>query len=254
MALVTEKYQSKFPDYYTGSTEKTRTTGIGYDKSNIPDISRAYADIGSLYQGALSRFTDRLNQARTDFTKAESPLQENIDLFRPGGGYGAGQHALIDEEARKALGAGRTSLVASGMASGSSMANLETGVGRGATTAMLGVEDVRTENLSAALNALANLRGAAAGSYLSAQEPGYEGAASALAGLSAAELNAYASLEASQMGAEASMYGSKTGASASMASSVIAANASMANANTAARAGIEKSKINASGSGNVYVG
>jgi len=212
--------------------------------------------VGGLYSSALSRFAARLQEAKTDFGKAEAPLAEAVGMFRPGGEYGAGQKAIIEQEAKEALGAGQTSLVQTGMASGSTMAGIHGLVSSEATKQFLGVEDVRTENLANALTALSNLKASAAGALLTAatQEPSYAPVAGfeatkvgALSQLATAKLGAHASLEAAQMGAEASMFGSKASAEASIASSLIGAQAQMASAQMAANA---RNRWSPGGSGN----
>ena len=153
-------------------------TGPGSSAPGITDFNEPVQNVRDLYKSALQRFAERRAQARTDFLGAETPLQERVGMFQPGGGYGAGQRAIIEQQAKEALGAGQTSLVQTGMASGSTMAGLHGLVSAKAGEMELGVEDVRIENLSRALEALSNLRGAAAGTLLAAQEPGFEPVAS----------------------------------------------------------------------------
>ena len=82
-----------------------------------------------------------------------SEYTEAVNLYRPGGGYGAGQNALIAEAEKKDVATGLSQGIASGMSSGSYAQGLQSAARRTATTARLGVEDVRTQNLAAALSA-----------------------------------------------------------------------------------------------------
>jgi len=195
-----------------GKVSYKRSSGSSFAPPPMQYFKEESRYMRDLYSSALKRFQEKVTQARTDFGKAEKPIQETVESFRPGGGYGAGQHAIIEREAREALGAGQASLVQTGMASGSTMAGLHGLVKARATEQTLGVEDVRTENLSNALMALSNLRASAAGALLTAQEPGME---------------SIAGFEASRMGSIAGQATGRIGAAAQVETANISARAAL---------------------------
>jgi hypothetical protein len=96
-------------------------------------------------------------------TRAKSPLTETIEMFRPGGTYGAGQRALIEEEGKRRQAEALANQVATGMGSGALATSTGLRVGRDIATQKLGVEDVRTQFLNQALQALSGLYGQFAG-------------------------------------------------------------------------------------------
>jgi hypothetical protein len=99
----------------------------------------------------------------TFMNQARNPLQEAINLFRRGGGFGAGQNALIEEQAKRDKAEALSNQVASGMSSGSLATSTGLRIGRDVATQKLGVEDTRTQFLSQALQALSGLYGQFAG-------------------------------------------------------------------------------------------
>jgi hypothetical protein len=102
---------------------------------------------------------DATNPLDKYMTQAKNPLQQAIDLFKPGGGFGAWQNALIEEEAKRNKAQALSDQVASGMSSGSLATSTGLRIGRDTTTAKLGVEDTRTQFLNQALQALSGLFG-----------------------------------------------------------------------------------------------
>ena len=70
-------------------------------------------------QNALQRWLDQQRRSRQQFTAAEQPLRQAVEMFQPGGSYGRGQAALLREEARRAQAEATAQQVASGMSSGS---------------------------------------------------------------------------------------------------------------------------------------
>lgn len=90
---------------------------------------------------------------------ALKPLKQAMNMFKPGGSYGAGQYALIDEQAKQAQAQALANQVASGMSSGSLATSTGLRVGRDMTTAKLGVEDQRTQYLNQILQALSSMYG-----------------------------------------------------------------------------------------------
>lgn len=124
-------------------------------------------------QNALARWLDQQKRARKQFSAAEQPLQQSVQMFQPGGGYGRGQAMLFRDEARRAGAEATSQQVASGMSSGS----LSTGTGlrikRDMATSLAGVEDVRTQFLNQALSNLSGLRGQQAGLTAQVNDPTY---------------------------------------------------------------------------------
>lgn len=110
-------------------------------------------------QSALGRWVGRQRQATAEFGAAEQPLQQAVQMFQPGGGYGRGQATLLRGEARRAQAEATTRQVASGMSSGSLATGTGLRVERDLATGLAGVEDVRTQFLNQALANLSGLRG-----------------------------------------------------------------------------------------------
>lgn len=130
------------------------------------------ADVGfGVTQTALAKWLDRQKRSREQFSAAEQPLQQSVQMFQPGGGYGRGQATLFRDEARRAGAEATSQQVASGMSSGS----LSTGTGlrikRDLATSLSGVEDTRTEFLNRALSNLSGLRGQQAGLTAQVNDP-----------------------------------------------------------------------------------
>jgi hypothetical protein len=141
------------------------------------------ADIDTIYQDALTRWLGRLGAGQGEFAKAEQPLTDMQQLFAPGGGYGAGQRALIEQQAKLAGGQAATGLVASGMSSGSNAAGLTARIGGEKTRALLGVEDTRTQNLADIMKKLSGLRGGYASQLMGLSEPTFAPYMGATAGI-----------------------------------------------------------------------
>lgn len=131
-------------------------------------------DVGrQTYQSTLQRWLARQKESRGLYAGAEQPLTETTEMFRPGGGYGAHQIALIEEEAKRTKAEALAEQVAKGMSSSSLATATGLRVGRDVTTAKLGVEDVRTQFLAQALSQLAGLRGTQAGQVGATTDPTY---------------------------------------------------------------------------------
>jgi len=126
-----------------------------------------------LYSSVLGRWLKNQQEMRAGFASAEQPLTEAVGLMQPGGGYGAGQTAIIEEEAKKANAQALADLVSTGMSSGSNVTGARARVTGEATKAKLGVEDVRIQNLMQALTQLSGMRSAAASQIGQTQEPTY---------------------------------------------------------------------------------
>jgi len=127
----------------------------------------------SVAQSALQRWLGTQRQARGMFAGAEQPLQESVQMFQPGGGYGAGQKGLLQEQARQAQAEALSSQVATGMSSGSLATGTGLRVKRDLAQGLAGVEDVRTQFLTQALQSLSGLRGQRAQTLATTQDPVY---------------------------------------------------------------------------------
>ena len=126
-----------------------------------------------VYQNTLARWLGRQKQATGMFGQAEQPLRESVQMFQPGGGYGAGQKGLLQEQARQAQAEVLSSQVATGMSSGSLATGTGLRVKRDLAQGLAGVEDVRTQFLTQALQSLSGLRGRRAETLATTQDPTY---------------------------------------------------------------------------------
>ena len=124
-------------------------------------------------QNALARWLGRQKQATGMFGQAEQPLRESVQMFQPGGGYGAGQKGLLQEQARQAQAEALSTQVATGMSSGSLATGTGLRVKRDLAQGLTGVEDVRTQFLTQALQSLSGLRGQRAQTLATTQDPTY---------------------------------------------------------------------------------
>lgn len=138
---------------------------------------------GKTYSSTLQRWLAQQKEARGLYAGAEAPLQESIGMFRKGGGYGAEQMALIEDEAKQARAEALAEQVKTGMSSGSLATSTGLRSAADVTKAKLGVEDVRTQFLSQALSQLAGLRGTQAGQVGTAVDPTYNAFMSYLSNL-----------------------------------------------------------------------
>jgi len=124
-------------------------------------------------QSALSRWLSTQKQAQGMFAGAEQPLQQNVQMFQPGGGYGQGQAQLLQDQARQAQAEALSSQVASGMSSGSLATGTGLRVKKDLAQGLAGVEDTRTQFLAQALQSLSGLRGQRAQTLAQTQDPVY---------------------------------------------------------------------------------
>ena len=122
-------------------------------------------------QNALARWLGTQRQAKGMFGQAEQPLQESVQMFQPGGGYGKGQATLLRGEARRAKAEALSSQVATGMSSGSLATGTGLRVERDLAQGLAGVEDVRTQFLAQALESLSGLRGQRSQTLAATQDP-----------------------------------------------------------------------------------
>ena len=131
----------------------------------------AYSRGLDVAQNALTRWLDTQRQAKGMFGSAEQPLQQSVQMFQPGGGYGKGQAMLLQEQARQAQAEALSSQVATGMSSGSLATGTGLRVKRDLAQGLAGVEDVRTQFLTQALQSLSGLRGRRAQTLATTQDP-----------------------------------------------------------------------------------
>jgi len=124
-------------------------------------------------QNALNRWLSTQKQAKGMFGSAEQPLQQNVQMFQPGGGYGQGQAQLLQDQARQAQAEALSSQVASGMSSGSLATGTGLRVKKDLAQGLAGVEDTRTQFLAQALQSLSGLRGQRAQTLAQTQDPVY---------------------------------------------------------------------------------
>lgn len=143
----------------------------GYSTYTAKPVSQTPG--GRWTQGALSRWLGQQKQAQAQFSAAEQPLQQAVQMFQPGGGYGRGQTMLLQEQARQAQAEALASQVASGMSSGSLATGTGLRVKRDLAQGLAGVEDVRTQFLQQALQALSGARGTQAQTTATTQDPTY---------------------------------------------------------------------------------
>jgi hypothetical protein len=122
-------------------------------------------------QSALTRWLERQKRSRAQFSAAEQPLQQSVQMFQPGGGYGRGQETLLRGEARRAQAEATSQQVASGMSSGSLATGTRMRTERDLAAGLTGVEDVRTQFLNQALSNLSGLRGQQAGITAQTADP-----------------------------------------------------------------------------------
>ena len=113
---------------------------------------------GGVYQSSLDRWLAQQKEASGLFNTAASTLGENVQMFQPGGGYGAGQKTLLEDQARQAQAEALSSQVSSGMSSGSLATGTGLRVKKDLAQGLAGVEDTRTQFLAQALQNLAGLR------------------------------------------------------------------------------------------------
>lgn len=125
----------------------------------------------SVAQNALTRWLEQQKRSRTQFTAAEEPLRQSVQMFQPGGGYGQGQQTLLRDEARRTQAEATTRQVASGMSSGSLATSTAMRTKRDLATGLAGVEDQRTQFLNQALANLSGLRGQQAGLTAQINDP-----------------------------------------------------------------------------------
>ena len=128
---------------------------------------------GQVYAGSLARWLAQQKAAQEQFSAAQAPLQESVQMFQPGGGYGAGQKALLEDQAKQAQAQALASQVASGMSSGSLASSTGLRVQNDLSKNLLGVEDTRTQFLNQALQSLSGARQTQAQTTATAVDPTY---------------------------------------------------------------------------------
>lgn len=128
------------------------------------------------YESALQRYLQRYQDMVTTLAKAEEPLAEAKGLYAPEGQFAKGALGALQEEANRARAGGYSQLVASGMASGTTLGGLQARVGRDVAQGRREIEDIRTDRLSGVLGNLANLRASSAQAIgqPAGSEPGFQ--------------------------------------------------------------------------------
>ncbi len=126
---------------------------------------------GQLGTNALTRWLNQQKRSQEQFSAAEQPLRQSVQMFQPGGGYGRGQATLLREESRRAQAEATTQQVARGMSSGSLATGTKMRTERDLATNLAGVQDVRTQFLTQALSNLSGLRGQQAGLTTQVNDP-----------------------------------------------------------------------------------
>ena len=159
--------------FYTSEYKNRNQNNTGTTESNITGI----------YDSALQRWLKQQKESAGIWKTAEAPTAQKVNMFQPGGGYGAGQNVLIEDEARRAKAEALSNQVATGMSSGSLATSTGLRVGSDMTKAKLGVEDTRTQFLASALSELSGLRATRAGQVSSAQQPGFDSLISSLSNI-----------------------------------------------------------------------
>ena len=122
---------------------------------------------------SLSRWLKQQAEASNLFNTAAKTLGENVQMFQPGGGYGAGQKMLLEDQARQAQAEALSNQVASGMSSGSLATGTGLRVKKDLAQNLAGVEDTRTQFLAQALQNLAGLRTTQAQQVGTVTDPSY---------------------------------------------------------------------------------
>lgn len=176
-------------------------------------FSRPSGSGAGVYKSALSRWLEQQKQSQGQFATAEQPLQQAVQMFQKGGGYGEGQRMLLRDEAKKALAETTASQVASGMSSGSLASSTALRTKSDLAKNLAGVEDVRTQFLTQALQALSGLRGTQAQTTATVSDPTYapymsyvSGKETTAAQQAAATLQAQTSRHQTYMQTEAQKY------------------------------------------------
>ena len=123
------------------------------------------------YTSALNRWLQQQSTAKQQYSQAATPLQQAVEMFQPGGSFGAGQIATLEGEAKKAGAEATAQQVASGMSSGSLATSTGLRIKSDLAKAKLGVDDTRTQFLNQALGALASLRGQQASQTAAIADP-----------------------------------------------------------------------------------
>ena len=133
---------------------------VDYDVSGNrrPTPGMSTNSMGGVYSSALNRWLAQQAESKKAYKTAEQPLSETVQMFQKGGGYGAGQISMIEDEARRAKAQALADQVASGMSSGSLATSTGLRVASDASKAKLNVEDTRTQFLAQALQALSGIK------------------------------------------------------------------------------------------------
>ena len=116
------------------------------EKQALAQQQAQFNEILSLYKDAFGKIGSGSSNL-----SVPSAFKENIDLFAPGGQYGAGLKAETSKAAQEALAAGQMGLASTGMSSGTNVAGLQARILAEKGLSDAKVEDQRIANLSSAL-------------------------------------------------------------------------------------------------------
>lgn len=134
---------------------------VTYKKPTYTKSAEA-ARYESALERSLGRYKSMMDELKGMKAAAGAEIapefQEAVELYRPGGAYGAGAISRIREEQRKGVAGTLSQLVSSGMSSGALAAGVRAKYGREAQRGIQEVEDVRYERLGQALQAVALAR------------------------------------------------------------------------------------------------
>jgi hypothetical protein len=97
---------------------------------------------------------------------AETTLTGAATAFAPGGSYGAGANAIIQDQSQQAQASALSNLVSTGMSSGTNALGAKARISADATKAKLGVADERSKMYANVLTQLAGLKQNMAGGQL----------------------------------------------------------------------------------------
>ena len=89
---------------------------------------------------------------------AQATLQGEANIYAPGGSYGAGQDAIIQNQSQKAQASALSNLVSTGMSSGTNALGAKARISADATKARLSVADERSKMYANVLTQLAGLK------------------------------------------------------------------------------------------------
>ncbi len=154
------------------TTGAARTTGTGA-QTGISETEIIGDETGTRFASALDRMAAERANVLQRFSAAERPLDEAAQMYAPGGTYGAGAKARIEEQFRGALQGARSNLAQSGMWSGSAMSGLNVGFEGEKFRQLQGVEDTRQQRLGDILASISGVRAGSGATLAAMRDPSY---------------------------------------------------------------------------------